>query len=486
MSSQAEGLPDFLKDAEAETEKSYREYEQRCEKVRKHDKPLLHFIFTINIQEGSFLNHESLEGWGKFINLHTMLFNKFFDCEILPTEEEHSRDKIIPEQFLLPHIIESGSFDFMRRCTYKGVTFDVWTKGTVFEIILDPTRKYSNLKLDEGDIFIKEFFSCWAGEALVKTLNLDNLVERRLGHARDKFHKDFYGYDSIYDGVLDLKFTSFIVYTYPKDTNFGELVKNSPRVSKVSESMWTENWAYLCDHAFNPPFYNFSVHILGHLSEDLPQETRDFLSILYKHMRYWSMIFTFENFMGILSFFSEGSFQSEIQVKKLDVIKSLLGKERDHQYISVLRKMLSDLHGFLYLGLGSTFRGLEEDASEQFTPRYIAGEYLHIFNDDQIEFTKRIIRRINKESIDELKKDLHSFWSDLETRIKKFIDDLQSQEKAFYQEYQLRLAEKTQELMLLSILIAIMIFLASKLPFNYIANKITSLWDFLMAILPPF
>lgn len=88
--------------------------------------------------------------------------------------------------------------------------------------------------------------------------------------------------------------------------------------------------------------------------------------------------------------------------------------------------------------------------------------------------------------MDELKKDLNGFWSDLERRIEKFINNMQNHERSFYQEYQLRLSEKTQELTLLSILIAIIIFLASKLPLNYIIAKIMSLWDFLIAILPPF
>ena len=54
MSTKTSFPEDLLKTAQAETEKNYHEYQQRCEKLRKYNKPLLHFIFTLNIHEGSF------------------------------------------------------------------------------------------------------------------------------------------------------------------------------------------------------------------------------------------------------------------------------------------------------------------------------------------------------------------------------------------------------------------------------------------------
>jgi hypothetical protein len=72
-------------------------------------------------------------------------------------------------------------------------------------------------------------------------------------------------------------------------------------------------------------------------------------------------------------------------------LEDLLGRKINHSYLSFLRKMRDDLHDFSYYGLGSNFRGLEEDASTQYTPRYIAGEYLHYFTDDDVSFTKKVI-----------------------------------------------------------------------------------------------
>lgn len=101
---------------------------------------------------------------------------------------------------------------------------------------------------------------------MVKSLHLDKFVDQISMHdILGEFHEFFFGYKSIYDSVLDLTFTSFIVYTYPEDTKFDKLINNS-RFSKVSENMWINNWAYLCDRAFYPPFYHYRVYLGGTLS----------------------------------------------------------------------------------------------------------------------------------------------------------------------------------------------------------------------------
>ena len=132
--------------------------------------------------------------------------------------------------------------------------------------------------------------------------------------------------------------------------------------------------------------------------------------------------------------------------------------------VKVLRKMRDDLHDFSYYGLGSNFRGLEEDASTQYTPRYIAGEYLHYFTDDDVSFTKKVISRVDKDSINKLKEDLDNFWGDLTDRINAFINKTRSQENAFYRTYEIKLSVRTQQLTLLSIIVAIIIYLLTTLP----------------------
>ncbi len=54
-------------------------------------------------------------------------------------------------------------------------------------------------------------------------------------------------------------------------------------------------------------------------------------------------------------------------------------------------------------------------------------------------------------------------WLDFQERIKYFIDTIIDLERMYYQEYQLKLVEKTQELTMLSIIIAILIFTITKI-----------------------
>lgn len=213
-----------------------------------------------------------------------------------------------------------------------------------------------------------------------------------------------------------------------------------------------------------PPFQECNVFIAGHHFRDYPFKTREYLRFLDSHMKYWSMIFTLENFMGIISSFPDTPDFQQIQVRKLDALEYLLGIKIDPSYVSILKKMRDDLHDFSYYGLGSNFRGLEEDASTQYTPRYIAGEYLHYFKEDDVSFAKSIIRGVDKDSVNKLKEDLDNLWGDLIDRINTFINKTRSQENAFYRTYEIKLSVRTQQLTLLSIIVAIIIYLLTTLP----------------------
>ena len=132
------------------------------------------------------------------------------------------------------------------------------------------------------------------------------------------------------------------------------------------------------------------------------------------------------------------------------------------------------------LGLKSNHRGLEEDASEQYLPRYIAGEYLSLFENSKKELTIKLLDNATEENIKSLNEEFRGIWDDLEKRIEKIIENTRDSERKYYQEYQLRHVEKTQELTILSILTAVSIFLISKLPFNLITQEnILILWNYL-------
>jgi plasmid replication initiation protein len=71
---------------------------------------------------------------------------------------------------------------------------------------------------------------------------------------------------------------------------------------------------------------------------------------------------------------------------------------------------------------------------------------------------------VDKDSINKLKEDLDNFWGDLTDRINAFINKTRSQENAFYRTYEIKLSVRTQQLTLLSIIVAIIIYLLTTLP----------------------
>ncbi len=311
-----------------EAEKHNQKGQEEIHKFREYDKPLLHFIFSLNLHEGSFVDLENIEGWEKYIELHTLLFNDFFECKVFPTEENQDQKPIMTEQFLMRYL-HGRSFESIRRCTYHGVTFDVWSDGKEFEIIVDPNE------FDRRDYLVKSFFACWAGEALVKTLNLDEFV--RPNSIQDKheiYCEEYLGYKSYYDCVLSLDYTSFIIYTYPSGTKFENDI-DEKYIRKISENMWTNGGIFLRDRYY-PPFQRCNVYIAGHYFEDYPSETREYLRFLDSHMKYWSMIFTLENFMGIISSFPDTPDFQQVQVRKWDALEDLLGRKINHSYLSFL------------------------------------------------------------------------------------------------------------------------------------------------------
>lgn len=470
-----EEFEEFIKKNQEESEQLYKEVQQMQKELREYNVPKLHYIFTLTLSEGSFLDLNSINGWQKYISLNIGLFNKFVKCEI--TQNASYPEKFNSEQFILPKIDQSYNQQ-MCKCSFEGVEFEVFTNGRAFEVILDPLDKGLELKFSQNDIHkLDKFFERWGGEALVQSFGLDEYIDKRL------YYDDIY--ESIYDSVLNLNFHSFIIYTYPEsieNTEIEKLIKSRfyfP-TKPILANIWINNGACIRDilHG-NPPFQDCIMHIKGHVPDEYSSELMNCIKILYRHMNFWSMVHILENFMGNITEFQYFD-AINIKIKKIDVFKGLIfGKDREHIEEELIGKMRSTIFYFLDLGLKSNHRGLEEDASEQYLPRYITGEYYSLFENSNKELTKKVLANVTDDNIIKLKDEFHELWVDLEKRIENLIETTRDLERKYYQEYQLRLVEKTQELTLLSIMIAILIFLISKIPFNKIVGEILILWDYL-------
>lgn len=467
---------EFLKASQEQSKLQDRELKRMQKELQECNKPRLHYIFTLSLSDSSFLDLNSIVGWYKYISLNIGLLNKFVKCEITPNAV--NSENFNTEQFILSKIIRSYNPQ-MCECCFEGVKFEVFTNGKVFEVILDPLDKGLKLEFSNNDFHkLEKYFKRWAGEVLVKSFGLDEYIDRSLEDS----------YESIYDSVLNLNFHSFVIYSYPdslENTKIMKLIEgrfNFPKMP-ILANIWTTHGASIRDNSKGyPPFQDYFVHIKGHVPDDYPLELTNCLKILYSHMNFWSMVYNFENFMGIITSFQYLEIDNfKISIKKRDVFKRLiLGKDIEHIEIESLGKIKRTIHYFLNLGLKRNHRGLEEDASEQYLPMYIAGEYYSLFENSKKELTIKVLDNATEENIKNFKEEFDGIWRDLENRIENIIENTRDLERKYYQEYQLRHVEKTQELTILSILTAVTIFLISKLPFSLITREnILMLWDYL-------
>lgn len=470
-----EEFEEFIKKSQEESKLWYKERQKMQKELREYNEPKLHYIFTSTLSEGPFLDLNSINGWQKYISLNIDLFNKFIKCKI--TQNASYPEKFNTEQFILPKVNQSYNQQ-MCKCSFEGVEFEVFTNGKAFEVILDPLDKVLDLEFSQDDFRkLEKFFTRWGGEVLVKSFGLDEYIDK------GSYNEDIY--KSIYDSVLNLNFHSFVIYTYPESIENTEIEKLIESrfyfpTKPILANIWINNGACIRDRSHGyPPFQDCIMHIKGHVPDEYSSELMNCIEILYRHMNFWSLVHIFENFMGIITYFQYLD-TINIKVKKRDVFRGLiLGKDREHIEEELIGKIRHTIYNFLYLGLKSNHRGLEEDASEQYLPRYIAGEYFSLFENSKKELTKKVLANATEENIIKLKDEFHELWVDIEKRIENLIETTRDLERKYYQEYQLRLVEKTQELILLSILIAISIFLISKIPFNKKAEDILILWDYL-------
>ncbi|MCD4718953.1 MAG: hypothetical protein K8S13_03720, partial [Desulfobacula sp.] len=79
------------------------------------------------------------------------------------------------------------------------------------------------------------------------------------------------------------------------------------------------------------------------------------------------------------------------------------------------------------------------------------------------EEINKMLANASEENLKKLKNDFNEICCVFEKRIEILLDSIRDLERRYYQEYQLRLIEKTQELTLLSIIIATIIFLIKML-----------------------
>ena len=97
-----------------------------------------------------------------------------------------------------------------------------------------------------------------------------------------------------------------------------------------------------------------------------------------------------------------------IKIKKIDVFKGLIfGKDREHIEEELIGKLRGTIYNFLDLGLKSNHRGLEEDASEQYLPRFITGGYYSLFENSNKELTKKVLANATEDNIIKLKDEFH-------------------------------------------------------------------------------
>jgi hypothetical protein len=173
-------------------------------------------------------------------------------------------------------------------------------------------------------------------------------------------------------------------------------------------------------------------------------------------MRFWSMVYTIENFMMMVRSYQDFFENIKPQVGIRNIFNGLvLRKERKHYELESIRNIRRLFNDFVYYGLKSDLRGLEKDVSADYLPKSIAGRYLSLFDSDNIELTKQVIVNVSDENVKKLNDKFLQTWLDYQKRIEILINATRDFERMYYQEYQLKLVETTQELTLISIIILI-------------------------------
>lgn len=78
--------------------------------LQEYNKPLLHYIFTLTLSDGSFLDLSSLKGWNKFMEMHIDIFSEYFKCAIYGRDDDPKNI----ERFILKELGEhSGGMGWL-------------------------------------------------------------------------------------------------------------------------------------------------------------------------------------------------------------------------------------------------------------------------------------------------------------------------------------------------------------------------------------
>ncbi len=431
-------------------EQIYQEMLNNKEKLHATEQPIFHFIYRLNFKDGSIFNLEDLQGWFNFTNLYFSMYYKYALYFSIDLKANSSVEN--PEIFLLPKILRQYHDMTTGRCEFEGIQFDVWTNGLDFEIVLyEKTHDY----LDK----LPEIFGRWTSHILLDSLDLTSKL--------DKKFEEFISVqlqEDIYDHVLDLEYYSFIVITYPETKKYQDYLEES-ELKKLTDKIWINEGAAIKNRSY-PPFKDFKVYLLGHVYKD---DYYDVLNTLTDHLKFWIMHDTLDIFAGLLT--SIKDIQVRANVKKVDFLKSLFGRKIIHKKIDYLDGIKSRLDRLLMFGLGDRSRGFEYEESENFLIRKIAVEYLDLFDENPGMFsrtnnnlTKEIFINFKVVSEEELINQYQSLMKDLKERINETLLAINKLENDYYRSYELGLNLKAQELTLISIVVAILIF---TIPFIY-------------------
>ena len=464
---------DIIEELTQKTQARFEERQRMEAELLESEDIKLHYIFTLSLSEYPFLNLETTEEWYKYLNLNIDMFNWFFRCDI--SDYWVSDEDFNTEQFILKEIDNVSNVQ-MYKCCFEDVIFDACTNGKVFEIVLNPLDNNLDLDFSSADFHkLSKFFERWCGEVLVKSYKLNKYMSKHL--------YDTSIYDSIYESILELDFYSFTVYTYPsglETTEIQNLIENRFSFFKglLSDNVWATYGAAIRDRSrYYPPFKEYSIHIKGHVPNNYSYDTYHLLDMLCHHMNYWSMVKTLEGFMGTVSLFQGLEvYNLNVTVKKTDSFKKLFfGKEKEHTQLKILNEIKEMVHYFLKFGIESNHKGVEEDVSDTYILRNIAGEYFILFQNSDyfsdFHLLQRLLDNVDDKSIESLKGEYSEIMDDLKRRMYSIIDKTRELEGKYYQDYQLKHMETTQELTILSILSGIVIFLFSKFPFGSITQE---------------
>ncbi len=256
---------------------------------------------------------------------------------------------------------------------------------------------------------------------------------------------------NIDDHILNLDFYSFRIITVPNSQKYNDCFEKSD-LKKITEKIWINEGAAFKDR-FYPPFKNFEVYLLGHCYEDMYFTDHDVLNSLTSHLKYWVMFETLDNFTGLIN--SIKNIQTRAEVKKTNLLKSLFGFKITHTKMDYLEEIKFILDQLSIFGLGERYRGFENDESDAYLIKTTAYEYFDIFSENS---TKKVFVNFKEESKEELIKQYQKLIKDLKERINETILAINELENTYYRSYELGLNLKAQELTLISIFLAFLIF----------------------------